>query len=920
MKIAQLTVPAMMLAALTMSAQTSSAPVFIDPAPGSTMIVTMLSDNGLWGISEQASKTDGSIAPSGGTIINIGTLAQEDISHSSGLSGVSDITDDGTIVVGEANGRPAYWSRSTGKWTILSIPSGYTGGRLNSVTPDGKRAVGYITPPDDPYGAYPIAYDLTTNSRLDISGIPTLDMQNLDQKQNYFSSITADGRYIVGHISDSYVLPVAPCSYIYDIEQKTYKMIGFTERHDVSGNILGNWTPHVPDMVMVETAEISANGEWVTGMAWMAIPVEGSEFANEYNAAYVYDVKNDRFELYPEQDYAGMAITNSGTPYLCSPARNPYAYSHVRSGNYYIPFAQIFEQVYGIDFEKTTGYPNTGKVMSMSADGNTLVMLVSTDDSYILKLNEPLTDAAQRVNLLRNYVPVPAAGSTISSCGTFTIRFDRRVVANATQTSKISFKSEDGSVSYTPLQSGGFQAEGNNVTITFRPRDLEKGKNYTLTIPAGCLYIEGDQRYTNEEIKINYVGRDKSPVTMTEAYPANNAAVSSIDLTNNPMILTFDTDLKLTDTAIGKLYRTGEEEPFCDLNMLASGKQILVYPLVAQNLYLDVEYDVVIPAGVVTDLSGNGANEEIRLHYRGSYVKVPTSDDNHLFIDDCSTYDHFLFYEGDHLQPASTPASWGFTQDTTPWYIVRSSNESTDMALASHSMYSPAGKSDDWMSTTQLYIPDENCYLQFDAQSYVAGAGDRLKVYAIVDDGVYNTLTKEIVEKMRAKAEVVFDEELSPGATQEGLEDEWTNYTVDLEKFAGKNVYLAFVNENENASAIFVDNVKVVHNMDYLISFENPDRVVAQTETPIFGSITVTSGIDNFSTVKLTLNDAEGNIIDTIEESGLSLKQNDIYKFRFERGLPLNPGVINTYYVNVSLDDKASSVQGTIRNMTFLPA
>lgn len=910
----------MMLVAAAMSAQSSNAPEFIDPAPGAKMVITMLSDNGLWGVSEQASKTDGSIAPSGGTIVNINTLAQEDISHSSGLSGVSDITDDGNLVVGEANGRPAYWSRTTGKWTTLAIPSGYSGGRLNAVTPDGRRAVGYITPPNDPYGAYPVAYDLTTGSMIDISGVPTKDMQNLDQHQNHFSQITADGKYAVGHLSGSYVLPVAPCSYIYDIDNKTYKIIGFTERPEATGNIYGNWTPHVENMVMVTSANISTNGEWVTGMAYMAIPVEGSEFANEYYVAYVYDVNNDKFEIYPESDYAGWAITNDGTPYIAAPAENPYAYSYVRSGGYYISFEQIFSQVYGIDFEKKMGVSNTGKVMAMSADGNTLVMLTSTDDSYILKLNEPLTKAAESVNLLENFTINPAEGSTISSCNTFTLRFDRRVVANATKTSKIKFTSEDGTASYSPLQTGGFQADGTNVTITFRPRDLEKGKKYTLTIPAGCIYIEGNQKYVNEDITVTYTGRDKSPIELTQAYPADEAAVSGIDLTNNPMILTFDTDVKLVEGGHGYLYRAGEADPFCELNMLAAGKQILCYPIVAQYLYEGTDYVVVIPENVATDISGNGPNKEIRLNYHGAFKRVPGSDDTHIFIDDCSTYNNFLLYEGDHLEPSSIPASWGFMKDSTPWFIVRSSEETTDMAMASHSMYTPAGKADDWMSTPQLYIPDEKCVLQFDAQSYMDGVNYHLKVYALTDDGVYNTLTASIVEKFRNEGELIFDEVLTPGATQEGLEDEWTNYVVELDKYAGKNVYLAFVNENENGSAVFVDNIKVVHDMDFLVTFENAERVVAQSETEIFGSVTITSALGNFSAIKLTLTDAEGNEIDTIEEEGLDLKQGDLYKFRFAKPLPLEQGVINTYYVNLLLDDNASSVQGTIRNMTFLPS
>ena len=921
MKVRNIVFPAIAaLAVFTARAQSPKAPEFIDPAPGADMIVHALSDNGLWAVSEQASKTDGSIAPSGGTIINTTTLAQEDISHVSGLSGVSDITDDGNLVVGEANGLPAFWSRDDGKWTTLPIPKGYSRGHINAVTPDGRRAVGYVVPADNEFWAYPVIYDLPEGTLREMPGLPTLDMQNLDQHQNYMQAISADGRYALGSISSSYVLPVAPCSYIYDIDNGTYTIIGFTERHNAGDNIYGKWTPHAENMLFIEAPTISCSGDWVTGIAYMSEPVDGSEFNNEYRATFRYDVRNDIFTLYPESDYAGFAVADNGTVFAISPAVNPYSFSHIRSGDYFISFEQIFRQAYGIDFKAATGYENTGKPIAMSADGSVMAMQTSPTDSYILRLNEPLADAASKVNLLEEFTVSPAEESTISTCSQFELQFDRRVVANATQTAKISFKADDGSVSYTPIQQGGFNADGTKVTITFRTRDLEKDKAYTLTIPAGCIYLEGNQKYTNRVIKIRYNGRDKSPVVITDAYPADGASVASLDLSSNPIILTFDSELRLAEKPLGYLYRAGEETPFCELNILAAKNQLLCFPVAAQHLFKGTEYVVVIPAGTVTDISGNGANKEILLSYNGSYERVPNADDTFLFNEDCSGYDNFMFFEGDNLNPAQIPAGWGFTKDTTPWYIVRSSNESTDMAMASHSMYSPAGQSDDWMVLPQLFIPDGKCSLQFDAQSYLNGMDDRLKVYAYTSDDVYNTMTRQIADRILADGQLVFNEILSPGKSEEGLENDWVNYVVDLADYAGKYVYLAFVNDNRAASAVFVDNIRVIHDMDFLVSFENSSRVVRRDDIEIHGAITVASEINTYNDLHMELTDADGVTIATIDETGLNLKKNDSYRFRFSRALPLEAGVINKFFVKVRFDNAMSTITSTVRNMTFQPA
>ena len=121
------------------------------------VIIDKISDNGLWGVSQKGSEVDGTLAPAGGIIYNLTTLAETDISDVSGLSGVGDVTDDGAIAVGECQGKPAYWSKDKNGWTILPMPDPYLQGRLNAVTPDGKFAVGYVIPPRFQLGRIPCA-------------------------------------------------------------------------------------------------------------------------------------------------------------------------------------------------------------------------------------------------------------------------------------------------------------------------------------------------------------------------------------------------------------------------------------------------------------------------------------------------------------------------------------------------------------------------------------------------------------------------------------------------------------------------------------------------------------------------------------------------------------------------------------------
>lgn len=912
MKASAILLPVLMACPFAVAnAQTDMTPEIIDPAPGSAVIISSISDNGKWGVCEQGSTTDGDIRPTGGVLIDLETMEQVSVSDPSGLSGVSDVTDDGTIVVGEAKGLPAYWSSKTGAWTLLPLPAGYSTGRLNAVTPDGRIAVGYVSLASNPYTAYPVAYDLSTNSNIDLPGLPVRDMTNLDQKQNTFFSVSADGRYATGELSMSYISPASLCCYVYDLQEKTYKMIGFKE------NFVGHWTPKVDGLYFVDVPYISQNGKYVTGFAYMAKEVPGSEWANEYYSAFRYDVENDETIVYDDQDYAGYTVGNDGTVYASSPAQNPYSYMSVRCGDYFIGLDQVLKQVYNVDFEAITGFSNTGKPTAVSADGKTFVLIVSTSQSFILRLKEPLAEAAKRIDLLANYEVTPTPGAALSSITTFTLTFDREVAVKGSA-SRITFKDENGTT-WNPLASNGFIAEGKSVKVNFRTRELAEGKKYTLTIPAGMITIAGDANVASREITVEYTGRANVPVAMTEAYPADNSAVAGLDLTTNPMLITFDSEVRLADGAKAYLYREGENDPMCDLYVMASKNQILCYPITTQRLFSGTSYKAVIPAGTVTDISGNGANEEIVLHYRGSYVRDISASDRYIFNDDCTNYDNFIYYEGDHNTPASTPASWGFTADASPWYIVAGSEESKDMAMASHSMYTPAGQSDDWMSTPQLFIPDADCYLAFDAQSYLYGMEDHLKVYVYASNIVYNTFDAEIVNKIRTEGELVFDEVLNPGASQEGLDGEWTNYVVRLDKYAGKDVYIAFVNDNRAQSAVFVDNVQVVHDLRYLTTFENASRVVNQEEIKVNGTLLIASELETFTSLKMELKDADGKLVDAITDNDVNLSKNDLYHFEFKTPLSLKLGYDNKFTVDVTLNDRKTVVNSSVKNLAFEP-
>lgn len=909
-----------LLTATTAAGANANAPEMRVPVPGSKVVISMLSDNGKWGVSEQPSLTDGNLNPSGGSLYNLETFTSVPISHTSGWVGVSDVTDDGDIVVGTCAGKPAYYTISKKEWTILEMPDSCAQGRLNAVTPDGHYACGYFNPKSNPtMNATPALYDLRENKLLELPGLPRLDMQNEDKNQNHFTEISADGRFVLGHISVSYMLPISLCSYIYDRETGSYNMIGFTEHRNAS------WTARVPDMLFIDSAFMSHDGHYVTGGAYMGKEIPGSNFLTEYRVAYRYDAWEDKFEIYDgegENDCIGLQVLNDGTVLAVTPGDgNPWASMLIRYGNYFYPFDQLLKQVYDIDFQKTMGYEVTGKPFSASQDGLTLTMIYGQDESYIVKLKEDLASVCGNVDLLGSYTVTPKSGSTLSDFVSVEVKFTRNIAVQGDLTD-VRLVDANGNTVRNSLK---LTANGATLTASFRRQALEDGKDYKVVIDKGVVSLSGDRKITNKEIVIDYKGRAKTPVQVKSIYPVDGTALPKLDIVSNYVSVTFDTELKLVENSVAYIYREGETQPFTELLLTINnhsdagdGRQMAIYPVSSITLYKGTNYRIDVPAGVVTDLSGNGGNEAFSINYTGTYERVLTQDDRYIFKDDCTTYENFLFYEGDKLTPAAVPASWGFTAETTPWYIVRESATSTDMAMASNSMYSPAGKADDWMTTPQLYIPDNHCVLTFQGQSYLKSKADRLKVIVYEDNNVYNTLNSKIVDMMR-KGKVVFDEQLYPGDSEEDFSGDWTDYTVDLSEFQGKNIYICFVNENEDQSAIILDNIAVVRDMKFVTIFEHNTSVVNQQSIQIKGTVTVASALETFSTVDLTLRDGAGNIVDNIHESGLNLKQNDKYSFAFDKPLALTVGTENSYSVEVKLDDETQMLTDRIKNMAFQP-
>lgn len=908
-------------------------------------ILMSITPNGQWAVINLGTSAGGGNATS--KLYKVDTEEVIEVTYQGRQMGVSAVSDDGNVVVGSFSGRPAALNRATGKLTIFPLRPLWQSGSLSSVTPDGKWAVGmyngYNGKLDEndelshDYYYSTLFVNIETGDTIYTPNLPKKDMAHLDQHAMKFDNITPDGRYIIGEMSWYIMQPQSGFVFIYDTQEHKYETVGYIE-HDNRP-----WESKYPDMHHVEGITLSPDGHWLAGMAYMTKEKEGDDFLNEYGVPFLLDMQTRELKVYDEADsnnYAVGAVDNAGTifgnPDTGSPLRD---FRVLSEGKYWISLYQICNQVYGFDFKAKTGYDRSGTVMGVSGDGSRIISFPDPmGESYCFDFGCSIEEVCSRIDLLDNYSVSPEPGSIFSQISTIEINFGRAVQVLGTGRNVHLYKADGTKVTdgLSAANQGLALKTGSKTTVNavFRTRALEEGVDYYVLIDAGAVAVGNDANRTNKEIRIDYKGRRNGAVEFVKAAPENHAQLRQIDASTSYILVTFDSPVKLTDKASAYIVRVEDGTRMATLTMNegnteATKNQVLLYPTSTVYLYQDLEYKVVVEAGSVSDYSGNEAsyNKPIEITYHGSYVREVGSDavlfaDN--FNNPAESYSLWLRYEGDHRTPLSSMQNWKFDADNMPWQFGLADDATyADCFAGSHSLYAPSGQSDDWMLTPQLLIPaDVTTMLEFDAQSYNPAKQDVLKVYVYEQEFEIPYLSDAWMndeDGIRLNAVLLDSITLTAGEKQELTAGEWTRYKYDLTRWAGKAIYVAFANQNNNQSAIFVDNVTVKRDIRYTIGFANSDRVVDKTEQQISGHFTVRTD-ETVGSISLTLKDAQGKEVSKVEWPRLSgnIKDRPI-PFTFQQPLPLVVGKENAYTIDVVMNDKLDVYAGTIFDLSFEP-
>ncbi|MDE5880808.1 MAG: choice-of-anchor J domain-containing protein [Muribaculaceae bacterium] len=843
----------------------------------------------------------------------------------------SAVSADGKLIAGSVDGEPGVWKE--GVWTMLDFPNGrrkpYSGyyAEISSVKGNGKYITGMAY--NDAFNILPLFWeDGVLMSTDDMKGLPDSDwLGNTLGEGNCtmrFYTVSNDGNILIGGMSTN-VGADGCCFFAYDREKGEYNYIGtdYLLENMKSGKI----SP-ASEVDGTVTPILSENGKYLVGNILLVYD-PNSEYGRDTYLPFLYNVETKEFKVFEGEQHEDMIIlgvTNDGHILGSSPHSSPNRTVMFLSDNeQWYSLENILEQVYGMNFINDSGYDClSGTAFGISTDGKVLTAMTpgAVNDGYNIFLDdESFFDATKKVNLLYSNQVSPLANSQIAILDKVYVRFEYPSTPVAMDAVEI--RDKDGKVVAKSESIDVYRNDNRIYEISFDPTSLNAGERYNVVIPAGTFTIE-EVGHKNNEITVSYIGRENKPVSVESVSPQAGSAMNEIGSTNM-VCLTFDGTVQPVTGKVGYLYQEGQESALTTLQLVSYNNLVYVYPAASRKLMFGTKYKIVIPAGSIVDLTGYCPNEAIELEYAGAYeVPAPDAYSDYLFYEDFNNMSeslaHMLRYEGDHLEPVGEMLVWEFDADNQPWnFSVRDNASVADFSAASHSMYINKGKSDDWMTTPQLRLENgnEHYVLNFQAQNYRKDKNDYLKVLVWECDEVLQELDKDIVDRMRNEGKVIFNEKLTPGNSEDALEKDWTDYSCDLDGYKGKNIYIAFVNENENQSVIFVDNINVVKKSNYRAGFIMPETVKAATEVETVAFVEVTS--DNaYNNLTAVLKDNKGKEVAKYEAKDLKLNnESGLYKFTFSTPLPLEAGEVNNYSMDVKLDDEEMTVTGKLSHLLF---
>lgn len=230
------------------------------------------------------------------------------------------------------------------------------------------------------------------------------------------------------------------------------------------------------------------------------------------------------------------------------------------------------------------------------------------------------------------------------------------------------------------------------------------------------------------------------------------------------------------------------------------------------------------------------------------------------------------------------------------WTAWTDPDDDDNTVAASLSYYTPAGTSNDWMVLPLIELPDDtaSCHLYWRSRS----------AYDTYKDGYVLMISEE---SQRSPEQLINNGISASWKTFLQVPNyinpaEWTTFQVNLSEYAGKQIYIAFVNKTYDGWMLFIDDITIGNR-------ESVKKGSVKLTTDLYamnGKALITANVKagildplKSFTVRLI------SEVDTISENYTirpAIPQNTIYSIELDNKLSGTPGTIAEYKLELLKD------------------
>lgn len=254
--------------------------------------------------------------------------------------------------------------------------------------------------------------------------------------------------------------------------------------------------------------------------------------------------------------------------------------------------------------------------------------------------------------------------------------------------------------------------------------------------------------------------------------------------------------------------------------------------------------------------------------------------------------DNFTLVDNDGNEPSAGAAKYGFKKGI-PWVQYFDAAENNYVACST-SWYKSAGTSDDWMILPVLSVNDGSV-LKWRSKDADAKYRDGYSVYLSV-----NGISISSFDKSHPLFAVSEDKA------------EWTEHSVDLSAYKGKDVYIAFVNNSTDKSRLYIDDIFAGKEKVVALSVNIPYVVSSGDRCAVSGEVFT----ENNAEVKgFRVYYSLDGITHSLNFDDSTLVENSRQKFSFPDSFSIKNGMVDTIKVWATHHDDVDTVNCAVRSM-----